>query len=45
MAHYLLQVGYTPEGWTALVKNPQNRLEAVRPAVEKLGGSPVSQRE
>ncbi len=41
MAHYLLQVGYTPEGWTALVKNPQNRLEAVRPAVEKLGGKVV----
>jgi uncharacterized protein with GYD domain len=38
MAHYLWQVGYTPEGWAALVKNPQNRIEAVRPAVEKLGG-------
>ena len=38
MAHYLWQVGYTPEGWAALIKNPQNRIEAVRPAVEKLGG-------
>ncbi len=38
MAHYLCQVAYSPEGWAALVKNPQNRIEAVRPAVEKLGG-------
>jgi uncharacterized protein with GYD domain len=38
MPHYLVQVAYNPEGWQALVKNPQNRVEAVRPAVEKLGG-------
>jgi len=36
--HYLIQVAYNSEGWQALVKNPQNRVEAVRPAVEKLGG-------
>ncbi len=38
MPHYLCQVAYSPEGWAALVKNPQNRIQAVRPAVEKLGG-------
>jgi len=38
MPHYLIQVAYTPEGWQTLVTNPQNRVEAVRPAVEKLGG-------
>ena len=38
MAHYLWQLAYSTEGWAALVKNPQNRIEAVRPAVEKLGG-------
>ncbi len=38
MQHYLLQASYTPEGWEALVKNPQNRFESIRPAVEKLGG-------
>ena len=38
MAHYLLQVAYTPEAWAALTKNPQDRIEAVRPAVERLGG-------
>ena len=39
MAHYLVQVGYTSEAWATLLKNPQNRLEAVRPAVEQMGGS------
>ena len=38
MAHYLLQVGYTPETWKALVHNPQDRSEAITGAVEKLGG-------
>ena len=38
MPPYLLQGTYTPEAWEALVKNPQNRFEAIRPAVEKLGG-------
>lgn len=38
MAYYLLQAAYTPEAWAAMVKNPQNRLEAVRPVVERLGG-------
>jgi uncharacterized protein with GYD domain len=38
MSYYLIQVAYNPEGWQALVKNPQNRVEAVRPAIENLGG-------
>jgi uncharacterized protein with GYD domain len=38
MQHYLFQGSYTPEAWEALVKNPQNRFDAIRPAVEKLGG-------
>ncbi len=42
MPFYLLQVGYTPEAWAAMVKKPQDRIEAVRPAVEKLGGKVVS---
>ena len=42
MAHYLIQVAYTPEAWAALVKNPQNRIEAVAPVVEGLGGKMVS---
>ncbi len=42
MPLYLTQVAYTPEAWKALVKNPQNRIEAIRPAIEKLGGKVVS---
>lgn len=38
MPQYLVQVAYSPEGWGAVVKKPQNRIEAVRPAIEKLGG-------
>jgi uncharacterized protein with GYD domain len=38
MANYLLQVGYTPEAWANLIAQPHDRIEAVRPVVEKLGG-------
>jgi uncharacterized protein with GYD domain len=38
MPKYLVQVAYTPESWATMVKNPQDRLEAVRPAVESVGG-------
>ena len=38
MPHYLQQVAYSRSGWEALVANPQNRIEAVRPAIERLGG-------
>jgi uncharacterized protein with GYD domain len=38
MAYFLEQVAYSTEGWQALVRSPQNRIEAVRPAIERLGG-------
>lgn len=38
MAQYMLQAAYTPEAWAALVKKPQNRLTAIKPAVAALGG-------
>jgi len=38
MPQYLLQVAYEPEAWAAMLKKPHNRLNAVRPEVEKLGG-------
>jgi uncharacterized protein with GYD domain len=38
MGKYLIQVAYTPESWATMVKKPQSRLEAVRPAVESVGG-------
>jgi uncharacterized protein with GYD domain len=42
MAFYALQTAYTPLGWAALLKDPQDRLEAVRPVVQRLGGSIVN---
>ena len=41
MAHYLVQVAYTHEAWASMVKNPQDRIAAVAPAVERLGGKIV----
>ena len=38
MSHYLLQVAYTPETWASMVHNPQDRSEAIKTPVEKLGG-------
>ena|SRR5438552_8687210 len=42
MAQYLLQAAYTPNAWAALMKSPHDRIEAVRPVVERLGGSIVN---
>lgn len=36
--NYLLQVAYTPEAWSTMIANPQDRIGAVQPVVEKLGG-------
>ncbi|MBI4639738.1 MAG: GYD domain-containing protein [Candidatus Tectomicrobia bacterium] len=38
MAYYLVQAAYTAEAWAVQIKNPQNRLEVVRPVIERLGG-------
>jgi uncharacterized protein with GYD domain len=38
MPHYLVQVGYNTSGIAGLVKDPQDRIEKVRPAVEAMGG-------
>jgi uncharacterized protein with GYD domain len=39
MSYFLLQVGYTPEAWAAMVKKPQDRSQAVQAPVKALGGS------
>jgi uncharacterized protein with GYD domain len=39
MAYFLLQGAYSSESWKTLMKNPVNRTEAIRPIIEKLGGS------
>jgi len=38
MPHYLVQVAYSSSGVAGLVKEPQNRIEKVTPAIEALGG-------
>lgn len=42
MPHYLHQVAYSSEGWRAITAQPENRLEVVRSAIEKLGGKLVT---
>jgi uncharacterized protein with GYD domain len=38
MPYFCHQVSYTKEAWANLMHNPQDRLEAVRAPIEKLGG-------
>lgn len=38
MPFFLHQVSYTPEALTRLLANPQDRFDAVRSPIEKLGG-------
>jgi uncharacterized protein with GYD domain len=38
MPLYLYQAAYTPESLAAQIKDPKDRIEAVRPAFEAIGG-------
>jgi uncharacterized protein with GYD domain len=38
MARYLFQAAYTSEAWAAQVQHPQNRIDVIRPVIERLGG-------
>jgi uncharacterized protein with GYD domain len=38
MAHYMLQASFTSEAWVKMLNEPQNREQAIRPVIEKLGG-------
>lgn len=38
MVQFFVQAGYKAEALAALAKNPQNRVEAIRQVIEKLGG-------
>ena len=42
MPYFLSQVAYSEQGWQSLVSSPQNRLEVIRPVVEKLGGRVIN---
>ena len=41
MTQYMYQVSFTPEAWSRMAKEPQNRESAIRPTIEKLGGKLV----
>lgn len=38
MAFYMIQASYGPDAWAGLIQQPHNRLEAIRPGVEGVGG-------
>ena len=42
MPHYLIQAAYTSDAWASMVKNPQDRAEAIRPVIERLGGKLIA---
>jgi uncharacterized protein with GYD domain len=42
MPLYMFQAAYTSEAWAAQISNPQNRIEQVRPVIERLGGKILS---
>ncbi|HEY1263516.1 MAG TPA: GYD domain-containing protein [Terriglobales bacterium] len=42
MPYYLHQVAYTSASWSTLIAQPQNRIEAVRKAIENVGGKIAS---
>ena len=39
MSRYLIEATYATEAFAALVNTPHDRIEQVRPAIAKLGGS------
>lgn len=39
MAVYLMRFSYTPETWTKLIQNPEDRRDAARKYIEQMGGS------
>lgn len=42
MPTYMIQGSYGIEGLSAIVKEPQNRIQAVKPAIENLGGKLIN---
>jgi len=42
MPTFMVQASYTSPAWNKLVQRPENRMEALRPVVEKLGGTIVA---
>jgi uncharacterized protein with GYD domain len=39
MATYLMRFSYTPETWSKLIQNPEDRRDAARAYAEQVGGA------
>ena len=39
MAFYLMRFSYTPETWTRLIRNPEDRRDAARAYIEQVDGA------
>ena len=39
MAFYLMRFSYTPETWSKLMQNPEDRRDAARAYIEQVGGT------
>src|ERR671920_1644864 len=39
MAFYLMRFSYTPETWSKLIQNPEDRRDAARGYIEQVGGA------
>jgi uncharacterized protein with GYD domain len=39
MALYLMRFSYTPETWSKLIQNPEDRRDAARAYIEEVGGA------
>jgi uncharacterized protein with GYD domain len=42
MPTFMVQASYTNTAWGKLVQRPENRMEAVKPMIERLGGQILS---
>ncbi|MDQ1687051.1 MAG: hypothetical protein QOK42_26 [Frankiaceae bacterium] len=38
MAHYLIEVGYTPQSWSTQIENPASAADRITPALKACGG-------
>lgn len=38
MAHYLIEVGYTPQSWNSQIESQQNVVDRITPAVQAANG-------
>jgi uncharacterized protein with GYD domain len=39
MAHYLIEVGYTPQSWSSQIETPISPIDRITPLVQATGGA------